>query len=123
MRGFKFREPLMIDPSGLYITAAQLAFYLNRPEGKSKFDHADPDFMSYYHNCCIYNFVYDMMLEDEECASLFWDDKNNCVSMSYPAGGKVSRAISDLSNFIDDEDGDWDDDDDEFDENPWGLFE
>lgn len=101
MKGkYLFREPLMLDGEGLYITAAQMQFYLNRPNGEKKFKRGDVDFLNYYGNCRIYNFVYDMMEENEDCASMYWDDKSETIALSFPTTGKVATAIAIISNSL-----------------------
>ena len=67
MRGkYHFREPLLTDDNGLYVTAAQMQFFLNRPKGKVLFKTSHYEFLQYYKNCCLYNLVYDMMEKNDE---------------------------------------------------------
>ena len=110
---YDYREPLMTTEDGLYITAAQMQFFLNRRDGEEKFKEGHPEFMKYYHNCCLYNLIYDMMLEDESCAKMYWDCGNESVAMSFPTDGTVAQALSEVT-FSREED---DEPDDEF-----GLF-
>jgi len=106
-----YREPLMVDEDGLYITVAQINFFLNRKNGEELIDHGSPEFLKYYRNCCLYNLVYDMMEEDPSCGSMYWDDLTESVAMAFPMDGKVSRALAAISLRYSQED------DDEF-----GLF-
>lgn len=113
MRGFNdyydFREPLMMEDSGLYITIAQMQFFLNRRDGEKKFKDGHPDFMSYHKNCCLYNLVYDMMDDNPICAKMYWDPDSDSVSLSFPVKGNVALALAEVAASIDPED---DDDDD-----------
>ena len=75
-----YREPLLVDEHGLYVTVAQMDFFLNRPAGESKFKAADLEFLSYYKNCCLYNLVFDMMEDNPACAKMYWDsDAEWCI--------------------------------------------
>jgi len=116
----------MTDKAGLYITVAQMGFFLNRKNGKKKFSSADAEFMDYYRNCCIYNLVYDMMEDNPECANLYWDSDHGAVSLSFPVKGSVARILSTIAEehetFSYDKDTStgvvWDDDD----EDTYGIF-
>jgi hypothetical protein len=113
MKGkYDFREPLFADESGLYITAAQMQFFLNRQDGQKKFKAADPAFLSYYKNCTLYNVVWDMMEQDSNCAKMYWDEKNENVAVSFPMKGDVADAISTLTG----------EDDVDENEDPYGIF-
>ena len=115
MRGkYSFREPLLIDENGLYITAAQMQFFLNRQNGKEKFRTGDQEFMHYYKNCCLYNLIYDMMEEDPECGKMYWDHKKNSVALSFPMKGEVSKALAQVSLEMEEEDED---------DDPFGIFQ
>jgi len=117
MRGkYDFREPLMAEDNGLYITAAQMQFFLNRPRGEEKFKDADDEFLKYYKNCCLYNIVYDMMDEDEGCATMYWDSKSESVALSFNIHGEVAKELARFSNLAEEED--YDDPD-----HPFGIFE
>jgi hypothetical protein len=120
MRGkYEFREPLMMDEHGLYITVAQMHFFLNRPKGKAKFKTADAEFLSYYKNCCLYNLVYDMMEDNPKCAKVFWDSDAGCVSLSFPVRGHVAMALAQVSHIFKAEEEEYDDDEDE---DIYGIF-
>ena len=120
MRGrYKFRKPLLIDKSGdLYITEAQLQFFLNRRSGEEKFRIRHPEFMSYYKNCCLYNVVYDMMEVNEKWARMYWDESTQSVALAFPIRGRVAMALSEVAAMFaisDREHG-------EEDEDPFGIF-
>jgi hypothetical protein len=112
MRGkYDFREPLMMDDNGLYITCAQMQFFLNRDDGQKKFKAHDEEFMSYYKNCCLYNLVYDMMEDNPECAKMYWDSENGSVSLTFPVKGYVAQALAEVASVFAYDDEDEDDDD------------
>jgi len=98
------------------ITAAQMQFFLNRPHGEDKFTKADEDFIKYYKNCCLYNIVYDMMEEDEKCATMYWDSTNESVALSFNIHGKVAKELAKVADISDEDD--YDDP-----EHPFGIFE
>jgi len=111
-----FREPLMVDEFGLYITIAQAGFFLNRKNGEQMMNSASPEFMKYYRNCCLYNLVYDMMEDDPTCGRMYWDESSESVAMAFPIDGKVAKALASVSLHF----AEVDDDDDEDD---FGLFD
>lgn len=105
----------MIDEYGLYITIAQMGFFLNRENGQEMMDSASPEFLKYYNNCCLYNLVFDMMEEDPTCGKMYWDTSSESVAMSFPVDGKVARSLASVSLHL--AEIEEDEDDDEF-----GLF-
>jgi len=112
----EYREPLMMDDHGLYITVAQMHFFLNRPKGKMKFKTADNEFLSYYKNCCLYNLVYDMMEENPSCAKMFWDSDSESVSLSFHVKGNVAMALAQVSHIFKS------DEEEDEDEDTYGIF-
>jgi len=84
----------MTDEEGLYITGAQMHFFLNRSKGKKYFEFGHSIFLSYYRNCCLYNLVYDLMEKDESLAKMYWDEKNECVAIGFPTNGKVAKILA-----------------------------
>tara|TARA_A100001515_G_scaffold111251_1_gene92301 strand:+ start:101 stop:418 length:318 start_codon:yes stop_codon:yes gene_type:complete len=88
-----FREPLGQDVNGLYITAAQMQFFLNRRKGTEQFLYGDSAFFEYFYKCAVYNVVWDLMEEDHTCATLFWDEAAGAVGMKFPLDGKVMREL------------------------------
>jgi len=118
MRGkYTFREPLLIDDEGLYITAAQMQFFLNRPRGKKKFSNGDAEFFSFYNNCRLYNFIYDMMEKEPGCAKMYWDEKSGAVALAFPLKGKIAKILSSIKSLSME-----DEDEDEEEEDLFGLF-
>jgi hypothetical protein len=112
---YTFREPLLIDDEGLYITVAQMQFFLNRPRGKKKFSNGEAEFFSYYSNCRMYNLIYDMMDKDVNCAKMYWDPHTDAVALAFPMKGKVANILSSIThNFGED---------DEEEEDLFGLFD
>jgi hypothetical protein len=112
---YEYRQPLMTDNEGLYITVAQMNFFFNRRNGVKKFEEASPEFISYYNHCRLYNLIYDMMEKDPDCAVIFWDNKNEGLGISFPMKGKVAKALSRVKSVLDTEDEDDDSD-------PFALF-
>ena len=116
MRGkYTFREPLLAGDAGLYITAAQMQFFLNRRNGEKSFRDASPEFLQYYKNCCLYNIVYDMMEDDSECGKMYWDEKTEAVAISFPMKGKVALELATVASYFTE-------DEEEEDEDPFGMF-
>ena len=114
MKKPKFREPLTRDGQGLFITVAQMQFFLNRPNGAYQFKGGDEEFLRYYKNCKLYNLIYEMMEEDETCATMYWDQKAGGVAITFPVHGKVAKALGGFSLFGSGLDDDDDDDDDSY---------
>ena len=110
----EFRVPLLVDSNGLYITEAQMMFWINQKGGEDAYITGDPKFLDYYRNCCLYNVIYDMMEDDPDCATMYWDEKKQEVAMAFPMEGKVAKALSDVTFAYDLED--------EEEEDPFGLF-
>lgn len=105
-----------MDDNGLYITVAQMQFFLNRRDGEQKFKNSDAEFLSFYKNCCLYNLIYDMMEKNEKCAKMYWDPEAESVSVSFPVKGFVAKALATIAHFFSDED------EDEEDEDIYGIF-
>lgn len=92
---YGFREPLSIDPnSRLYITCAQMQFFLNRPDGYNKFVSASKEFMEYYSECNLYNYFYDKALKDKSI-DLYWNHKTESLSFSY-LEGEIDKELFEL---------------------------
>jgi hypothetical protein len=88
-----FRLPYLVEKNGLYVTLAQLNFFMNREHGEHLIATASPEFVKYYKNCYLYNLVYDMMEEDPDCALMYWDPDNETVAISFPVDGKVAQKL------------------------------
>jgi len=84
-----FREPLGKDLNGLYITAAQMQFFLNRPNGKRRFIDGSKEFFTYFYKCAIYNIVWDLLDDDPTCASFYWNSDEEAIGVKFPKEGKV----------------------------------
>jgi|ETNvirenome_6_85_1030632.scaffolds.fasta_scaffold02870_7 hypothetical protein len=89
-----YREPIRADTDGTYLTVAQLRFFINQVDGLQAFKERSPEFIEYVNLCRVYNLVFDMMEEDEDCAIMYWDDRKKVVSLGFPADGKVAKAIA-----------------------------
>lgn len=115
-----YRDPLLVDEKGLYITKAQMTFFLNRRRGKTKFETASREFMDYYNHCRLYNLIYDMLEDDPECATFFWDGEKNRVAVSFTVDGSVAKALAKAEVFLSSED---DDEDDDSEGDEYNLFD
>ena len=87
-------DPIYYDDSGCYITAPQLRFFINRPGGSSKFISGMDEFVDYFHTCRTYNLISDLMTEDPDCATMYWDPKLKTPVFSFPVHGKVARQFT-----------------------------
>jgi hypothetical protein len=92
-RDHHFREPLGQDVNGLYITAAQMQFFLNRRGAEKKFVLGHPEFFEYFYKCAVYNIVWDLLDEDPSCATLFWDSTEERVGIKFPLDGVVMEEL------------------------------
>tara|TARA_R110002020_G_scaffold163895_6_gene350137 strand:+ start:431 stop:754 length:324 start_codon:yes stop_codon:yes gene_type:complete len=92
-KDYSFREPLGKDLNGLYITAAQMQFFLNRIDGDQKFLAGHPDFFEYFYKCAIYNIIWDLLDSDPSCASLFWDIDSESIGVKFPPNGTVMEEL------------------------------
>jgi len=91
---FNFRNGKLEGPDGLYITKAQLRFYLNRGKvAEYSFFNQGSDFVKYFQECEAYNFLSDLMNEDPSSASLCWDESIQDVVFSIPKGGEAAKAL------------------------------
>jgi|TARA_R100000995_G_scaffold83426_2_gene59343 hypothetical protein len=90
---YNFRQPLGKDLNGLYITAAQMQFFLNRRNGERYFIEGDSKFFEHFYKCAVYNIVWDMLEEDPGCATLFWDETQETVGIKFPIDGKVMKEL------------------------------
>jgi hypothetical protein len=114
---FEFREPLNIEPDGTYITAGQMQFYLNRPQGVKNFKAASKNFVEYYNICRVYNLISDIMEDEPESAIFYWNPIEEKISMAFPSEGAVAMNLSTIEPHRSDGEEVSEDDDD-----PWGLF-
>ncbi len=93
MKSDKFREPLGQDLNGLYITQAQMQFFLNRRGGSELFILGDPQFYKYFYKCAVYNIIWDLMETDPACATLYWDADQENVGVKFPLDGVVMQEL------------------------------
>jgi len=114
MKKFEFREPLTSDSQGLFITVAQMQFFLNRKHGTAQFKEGHPEFIRYYKSCKLYNLIYEMMEEDEECATMYWDGKAGNIAITFPVQGKVAKKLGECTYLGGFDDGLDDDEDDSY---------
>ena len=90
-----------MSPDGTYITAPQLRFYLNRPEGPKNVKKVDDDFIRYLQLCRVYNLISDMIENDPKQGYLYWDDKKGCVSFAFPPSGEIDTTLEHLCEHWD----------------------
>mgnify|MGYP003111364839 CR=1 FL=1 len=88
-----FREPLGRDLNGLYITAAQMKFFLNRRHGSEAFLKGTSEFFEYFYKCAVYNIVWDLAEKDPACATFFWDVESDSIGLKFPSNGKVIKEL------------------------------
>ena len=94
----------MMDDAGLYITVAQMQFFLNRKDGEKKFKASDAEFM---------------MEDNPKCAKMYWDSDSASVSLSFPVKGFVAQALAEVASiFSGDDEEDYEDED----EDTFGIF-
>ena len=89
-------EPFVIDPHGLYITVAQMRFWLNSKRGRRLFRTGDSQFLRYFHSCRTYNLISDMLDEEPNCAKLYWDVDKGAPGFTFPANGEVAARFYEL---------------------------
>tara|TARA_R110000744_G_scaffold58009_1_gene121271 strand:+ start:120 stop:437 length:318 start_codon:yes stop_codon:yes gene_type:complete len=89
-------DPLLIDEDGLYITLSQMQFWLNDRGNRKLFREANAKFFKFYDACRAYNMISDMIVEDVDCAYLYWDEKRGVPAFSFPVKGSVTEAFIEL---------------------------
>ena len=92
-------KPLYTDENGMYITVSQMECFLNRPRGQRLFEEGANEFFSYFRNCQNYNMISDMMLDDPECAEMYWDPVKRIVGFKFPENGSVARKFRSLEKL------------------------
>tara|TARA_R110002051_G_scaffold25414_3_gene62058 strand:+ start:557 stop:940 length:384 start_codon:yes stop_codon:yes gene_type:complete len=94
-----FRIPIHLDHHDLYITEAQLQFYLN---GISKSFKAkdildggqvSKEFLIYYEKCITYNLIWDLSDRHPKSSKMYWDDLHQEFRITYPKDGLVFRSL------------------------------
>ena len=89
-------DPLLVDEDGLYITIGQMQFWLNDRNNRKLFREGSTEFFKFYDACRAYNMISDMIVEDPDCAYLYWDQKRGVPAFSFPVKGSVTQAFIDL---------------------------
>ena len=94
-----FRIPIHLDHEDLYITEAQLQFYLNGIPKSFKVQDilndgkVSKDFMLYYEKCVTYNLIWDLSERYPKSSKLYWDDSHKEFRITYPKDGIVFRSL------------------------------
>ena len=95
----EFRVPIYLDNEDLYITEAQMQFYLNRlsPSPKVKdilnAGKVSKDFLIYYEKCVVYNLIWDLADKYPRSSKMYWDDNFLEFRIKYPKDGMVFKAL------------------------------
>lgn len=106
----EFREPLLMDEYGLYITTAQMQFYLNEEGGEAKFKRGDPDFIKYYQTCLLYNAAYDLADEYPKDIFFTWNSVTNTLEYSCTPKSFPEKCMLDIIKFLSEDDGEEEED-------------
>lgn len=128
MQNYEYREPLVWEEDGTYITIAQMQVFLNEDPHKSIGERFN-EWLKYYNLCRMYNMVFDTIEEDPDCGYLYWDTEKEVMSATYPETGLLQQKIdnfkalsfedaSTLSDILDSGIEEFDEDE----EDDWGLF-
>ena len=128
MQNYEYREPLVWEEDGTYITIAQMQVFLNEDPHKSIGERFN-EWLKYYNLCRMYNMVFDTIEEDPDCGYLYWDTEKEVMSATYPETGLLQQKIdnfkalsfedaSALSDILDSGIEEFDEDE----EDDWGLF-
>mgnify|MGYP003648117246 FL=1 len=94
-----FRVPIHLDHKDLYITEAQLQFYLNGVSKSFKAQdilddgQVSKDFIVYYEKCVTYNLIWDLSEIHPKSSKLYWDDSHKEFRITYPKDGLVFRSL------------------------------
>jgi hypothetical protein len=102
-----FRIPAIVDEDGLFMTTAQLQFFMNRKNGHKMIKEKSEDFVKYFNQCRIYNLLYELTEEDYNAAQFYWDEENESVGVMFSKNGKAAKALEDVA-LVEFEDGDED---------------
>ena len=94
-----FRIPIHLDHQDLYITEAQLQFYLNGISDTFKVQdiledgQVSKDFMKYYEKCVTYNLIWDLAITYPKSSKMYWDEQYQEFRITYPKEGIVFKAL------------------------------
>ena len=95
----EFRVPIYLDNEDLYITEAQMQFYLNgRPPAFRVSDILSEgkvckNFLVYYEKCVVYNLIWDLAERYPRSSKMYWDDNSQEFRITYPKEGMVFKAL------------------------------
>ena len=95
----KFRSPLHLDDDHLYITEAQLQFYINGLASPVKISEILSDgamsneFIDYYEKCAAYNLIWDLSQNFPKSSQMYWDDAVREFKITFPKTGIVARNL------------------------------
>ena len=95
----EFRVPIHLDNADLYITEAQMQFYLNRLSPSFKVrdilneGRVSKDFLVYYEKCVVYNLIWDLAERYPRSSKIYWDDNSQEFRITYPKDGMVFKAL------------------------------
>jgi len=94
-----FRIPIHLDHGDLYITEAQLQFYLNNLPSVFKVKdimsegEVSKEFLTYYEKCVTYNLIWDLSERYPRSSKLYWDDQHQEFRITYPKDGMVFKSL------------------------------
>ena len=95
----KFRSPLHLDDDHLYITEAQLQFYINGLSSPVRISEilsggmVSKEFIDYYEKCAAYNLIWDLAERYPKSSKMCWDDKGQEFRIIFPKSGLVARSL------------------------------
>ena len=92
-----FRQPVMLDGDGGYITKAQIRFFMNRRRGYEKIELLHDDFLTYTEYCKIYNYLWDCSKSNSE-VEMVWDEDTESIAFTFPKKGKIADTITKWKN-------------------------
>jgi hypothetical protein len=130
MQDHEYREPLVVEEDGTYITISQMQLFLNEDPSKSLGERFD-EWLKYYNLCRLYNMIFDAIEWDPNCGYIYWDATKEIMSASYPEDGELCKQIDAFEPVSFDDETmqqfysslqDADDLGDEEEDDEWGLF-
>ena len=97
--GKKFRSPIHLYDDHLYITEAQLRFYMNGLDKPVRLSEilseglVSKEFMDYYEKCVAYNLIWDLSQSFPKSSQMYWDDENKEFKITFTKSGIVARNL------------------------------
>jgi hypothetical protein len=94
-----FRIPIHLDRGDLYITEAQLQFFLNDLPDSFKVQEilgrgeVSKDFLLYYEKCVTYNLIWDLSERHPRSSKMYWDEPHQEFRITYPRDGIVFKSL------------------------------